>query len=271
MRSGVNTGGKMTRKRTLHNLRNIARRRQSEWWARIFDEIFFVYLSGARGINADYILPTTWTGRANNALSAPDASHLLYGGDATAKADLDATDKFTLTLVERAVTKATMMGGGISGSPQIQPCMIEGEERYVIVMNPYQLYDLRVASGTNTWMDVQKAAAAAEGRNNPMFKGAAGLWRNTLLHEHKGVIQFSDYGSGGNVAAARALFMGCQAAVCAYGSPGTNLRFDWHEETQDRGNEVVISTSSIFGVKKCTFNSLDFGVMGLDTAAADPG
>lgn len=37
MRGGVNTGGRMTRKRTLHNLRKIARARQSEWWARVFD------------------------------------------------------------------------------------------------------------------------------------------------------------------------------------------------------------------------------------------
>jgi len=37
-RGGVNTGGKMTRKRTIHDLRAIARRRQSEWWARLFDQ-----------------------------------------------------------------------------------------------------------------------------------------------------------------------------------------------------------------------------------------
>jgi hypothetical protein len=42
--------------------------------------------------------------------------------------------------------------------------------------------------------------------------------------------------------------------VCAFGSPGTGLRFDWHEETRDNGNQVVISTNTIFGIKKCTFN-----------------
>ena len=34
-RCGVNTGGRMTRKRTLHNLREKARRQQSSWWARL--------------------------------------------------------------------------------------------------------------------------------------------------------------------------------------------------------------------------------------------
>ena len=54
-RGGVNTGGKMTRKRTIHDLRKIARARQSDWWARLIDETCFQYLSGARGVNADFI------------------------------------------------------------------------------------------------------------------------------------------------------------------------------------------------------------------------
>ncbi len=37
-RAGVNTGGRMTQKRTLHSLREIAKARQSEWWARAFDQ-----------------------------------------------------------------------------------------------------------------------------------------------------------------------------------------------------------------------------------------
>jgi N4-gp56 family major capsid protein len=89
------------------------------------------------------------------------------------------------------------------------------------------------------------------------------------------VIRFSDYGAGGNVNACRNLFMGRQAAVMAFGSPGTGLRFDWHEETQDRGNQAVIDTGTIVGVKKTAFTidgtSRDFGVIALDSACADPG
>jgi N4-gp56 family major capsid protein len=97
------------------------------------------------------------------------------------------------------------------------------------------------------------------------------MYNNVVLHTHKAAIRFTDYGSGSNVAAARALFLGEQAAVCAFGSPGTGMRFDWNEEMEDRGNQVVITTSSIFGIKKCAFNGKDFGVISLDTAAADPG
>lgn len=274
-RGGVNTGGKMSRKRTIHDLRKIARVRQSEWWSRLFDETIFCYLSGARGSNADYIEDTSFTGYAGNAFVAPDALHLMYGGDATAKANVDSADKMTLSLIDRAVTKAETLGGGTSGVPSIQPVMIDGEEHYVLVMSPFQAYDLRTNSSTGQWLDIQKAAAAAQGANNPMFKGGLGMYNDVILHKHKGVIKFSDYGAGSNVAAARALFMGRQAGVVAFGSPGTGLRFDWNEEVEDRGNQVVITTSSIFGVKKSAFTiegtSRDFGVVALDTAAADPG
>jgi N4-gp56 family major capsid protein len=275
MRGGVNTGGKMTRKRTLNDLRALARKRQSEWWARVFDELFFMYLSGARGINADYTFPTSYTGFAGNSFVAPDSQHIMYGGSATSKASLTNTDKFTLALIDREVARASTMGGGTSGIPAIEPCMIDGEEHYVQVMHPWQEYDVRTNSTTGQWIDIQKAAAAAEGRNNPLFKGSLGMYNDVILHKHKAVIRFDDYGASSNLNAARSLFMGSQAAVVAFGSAGTGLRFDWTEETEDRGNQVVITTSSIFGIKKTAFTidgtSRDFGVISSDTYISDPG
>lgn len=270
LRGGVNTGGRMTRKRTIHNLRKIARKRQSEWWGRVFDELFFMYGSGARGVNADYIFELGYTGFATNAFAAPDAQHLLYGGVATSKASLVATDKMDLKLIDKAKARATMMGGGVEETPQIQPIMIDGAEHFCVVMNPWQVYDMRTNTSTGQWLDIQKAAAGAEGRNNPIFKGSLGMHNDVILHEHKGIIRFNDYGAGSNVEAARALFMGRQAMVCAFGSAGSGLRFDWHEEARDNGNQAVITTSTIAGIKKTRFNNKDFGMMALDTAAADP-
>lgn len=271
LRGGVNTGGRMTRKRTIHNLRDIARKRQSEWWARLFDETLFMYLSGARGVNSDFIEDTSFTGYAGNAFASPDSQHILFGGGtAYNSASFTSASKLTTAMIDKAIARAETMGGGTSGTPAIEPCKIDGEPHYVLVMHPWQEYDLRTATSTGTWLDIQKAAAAAEGKNSPLFKGGLGMYNNVILHKHKGVIRFSNYGSGGDVAAARALFLGRQAGVVAFGSPGTGLRFDWNEELEDRGNQVVITTSSIFGVKKTTFNSKDFGVVALDTACADP-
>lgn len=275
MRGGVNTGGRMTRKRTIHDLRKIARVRQSEWWARIFDELIFMYLSGARGINPDFIYPTSYTGFAGNAFVAPDDKHILYAGAATSKATLANTDKFDLKLIDRAVARADVMGGGTEAIPSLQPCEIDGSEHFICVLHPWQEFDVRTSTSTGQWLDIQKAAAAAEGRNTPIFRGSLGMYNDVVMHKHKGVIRFNDYGSGSNLDAARALFLGRQAAVMAFGSPGTGLRFDWHEETQDRGNQAVIDTGTICGVKKTAFTiegtSRDFGVIALDSYAKDPG
>lgn len=272
-RCGVNTGGRMTRKRTLHNLREKAKRQQSGWWARVFDELLFIYMSGKRGINPNFVFPLGYTGRANNSLVAPDANHTLYGGDATAYNNLDANDKFNLRLIDRAKTRADNQGGGATGIPVLHPCKIDGNETFVCVMHTFQEDDLRSDTNTGQWLDIQKAAAAADGKNSPLFKGSLGMYRGVILHSHRNVIRSNDAGAG-TVEAARALFMGAQAAVVAFGSPGTNLRFDWHEETRDNGDKVVISTSSIFGVKKCSYDHegsvgvQDFGLFSLDTAAA---
>lgn len=273
-RGGVNTGGRMTRKRTLHNLRMVARSRQAEWWGRVFDELFFMYLSGSRGVNNDFIFPLGYTGRANNSFSAPDNWHVIYGGDATSKATISNDDQITLGLLTKAKTRATMMGGGTQRIPQIQPIMIDGEEHYVVLMSPFQEYNLRTGTATGEWLDVQKSLTTAVGKGSSIFKGGLGMHNGMVLHSHKSVIRFSDYGAGGNVAAARALFLGAQAAVCAFGSPGNGMRFDWHEEARDNGNQAVISTSTIFGIKKTTFTidgtARDFGVMAIDTYATDP-
>jgi N4-gp56 family major capsid protein len=270
MRAGVNCGGRMTRKRTIHQLRKIGLSRQKDWWARIFDELCFIYGSGARGVNDDFILPTTYTGFAGNAISAPDTDHIVYAGAATSKASLASTDKLSLTTVEKIATKVRTMGGGTSGIPAMVPCKMEGEERFVLVMHEYNAYDMRTNTSTGQWLDIQKAAATALGKESPMFKGSEGMYSNIILHKNRAVIRFSDYGAGSNVAASRSLVLGRQGLVCAYGSPGTGMRMNWDEETDDRGNQLVLVSGSIYGLKKATFNSKDFGILAVDAAAAAP-
>ena len=271
-RGGVNSGGKMTRKRTLHKLRKIAKDRQVEWWARLMDETIFIYLSGARGVNADFIYPTSWTGRANNALAAPDSYHIRYAGGNT-KATIDSNDLMSLAEVDAVMVKVKQMGGGTTGIPRMMPIQIDGEKHFVLVMNPQQASDMRTATAAGTWLDLQKNLYSGSAKNNPIAKGGLGVYNNVVLHEHDAVIRFSDYGAStpAVLPAARALLLGRQAGAIAFGSPGGSMmRYQWHEEEDDRGNEVVITSSCIWGFTKSTFNSLDFGVFALDTYAAAP-
>lgn len=267
-RKAVSAGGKMTRKRTVHNLRSIARARLGDYWSRFMDELMFMYLSGSRGINADFLFGTDFTGHAGNPFQAPDATHQLYGGSATSKATIASADTMSRSLVERAVVKATMLQAQEPDAANMVPVMMEGEERYVMVMSPFQAHDLRTEAGSE-WLDIQKAAASAEGRNNPIFKGGLGMINNVVLHSHRNAIRFSDYGAGADQPASRALFMGRQAAVVAYGTP-TGRRWEWKEEMKDFGNEPTVASGCIVGMKKTRFNSRDFGVLSLDTYAKDP-
>lgn len=267
-RHAVSAGGKMSRKRTVHDLRKVARDRLSDYWSQYIDELHFMYLSGARGINQDYIEPTDFAGHAGNALQAPDSQHILYAGSATSKATITTADKMNRTLIERAATAARMMRALDPNAANMLPVMLDGEARYVVIMSPFQEYDLRAADAQG-WLDIQKAAAASEGKNNPIFKGGLGMINNVILHSHESTIRFSDYGASTNLPASRALFLGRQAGVVAYGTAG-GLRYDWKEEEDDYGNEPTVVAGTIIGFKKTRFNSRDFGVIALDTYSLNP-
>jgi N4-gp56 family major capsid protein len=281
-RGGVNTGGRMTRKRTIHDLRKIARGRQSEWWARVFDELFFLYLGGgfrtagqgaASHLTGDYTYSNGYQGFAGNPFIAPDTNHSMVANQKTF-ATLVATDTLQLIDLDRAVARCSTLGGGTAGIPMMEPIMLDGEEKWVCVMHPWAEFYLRTSTQAGQWFDIAKAAAAAEGRSSPIFKGAMGEYNGVVLHKHRASLRRVDAGAGANISATRSLFMGRQAGVVAFGSPGSGLRFDWNEETRDNGNQVVITTNSIFGIKKTRFTvegqDYDFGLIGIDSAAPNP-
>lgn len=269
-RKSVSAGGRMTRKRSIHNLRNIAKDRLADYWSQYIDELHFIYLSGARGINQDFIqADTAWTGHAGNPIESPDAQHLLFGGDATSKATIATDDGMSRALIERATVAARMMRAQDPNTANMMPVDVNGEKHYITLMSPFQEHAMRTETGAQGWAEIQKAAMTAEGRANPIFKGGLGMINNVILHTHESVIRFGDYGASNNLPAARALFMGRQAGVCAFGTGG-GMRFSWHEEVDDFENEPVVAAGTIIGVKKTRFAGKDFGVLSLDTYARDP-
>ncbi|WP_417724567.1 N4-gp56 family major capsid protein [Salipiger sp.] len=268
-RKSVSCGGRMTRKRTVHDLRMVGKKRLKEYWAKYWDELYFIYLSGARGINEAFKVGLGWTGRAGNALQAPDNGHVLFGGDAHAKAEIVAADKMTRDTIERANVAASMMHALDPESASMVPVTVEGENLYVCVMSEFQCYDMRMDTGTGGWLDIQKAAAASEGSSNRIFKGSLGKLDKCVLHSHENVIRFSDYGAGADVPAARALYLGRQAGMVAYGTT-KGRRGIWVEDTKDFENQPRVAGGFIQGFKKTRFNGRDFGVMAIDTAARNP-
>lgn len=269
-RKGVSAGGRMTRKRTLHDYRQLARERTGEYMAEWIDDGFFAYLSGdstLAAINGDSKFKSAFAG---NAIQAPDAGHLMYAGAATSKATLAATDKITVNLIERAAVKPTTMNQEDQDAVDMTPVNVDGGQHFVLLMHDYQKFDLRTETGEAGWIRYQQAAAGAEGRNNPLFKGNTGMIGDVVLHCHKRVRRFSDYGAGSNVAAGRALLLGRQAGVVAYGAAGNGTRMTWVEKMTDADNQVAIYCGTIMGFKKTRFGGRDFGVIAIDAACKNP-
>ena len=262
-RKGTKSIGKMSEQRVPYNLRKIGHDALATWFAEDFDEQMFMYLSGARGVDPGFHVNTSWTGRANNSLQAPDSSHLVYGGDATAKNDVAAGDKMALTVVERLVAKAETQ------DPMMLPFAVNGEKKFILLMHTWQAYDMRSSTSENDWLAIQKAVGV-RGDKNRVYQNSLGEYADVILHKHRNVIRFSDYGSGANVDAARALFLGAQAGIIAFGQGGGANRYSWNEETDDRGNALVITAGTIFAAKKSRYNSMDFGVVAVDTGCTDP-
>lgn len=269
-RKGASAGGRMSRKRTLHDLRKIAKEMTAEYVAEWLDEGYFVYLSGdsaLAAVNQDAKFGAAFAG---NSIQAPDADHILYGGAATSKASLVVGDKMSVAFLERVAVKPTMMNAVNPDVIQLSPVSVDGAKRFIVLMSPFQAHALRTETGDLSWSKIQQSLATAEGRNSPICKGGLGMINDLVLHQHASVRRFSDYGAGSNVGAARALLLGRQAGVVAYGAAGNGTRMTWVEKMADADNLVNIYAGLIVGIKKTQFNGKDFGVVALDTAAKDP-
>ncbi len=270
-RKGTKSKGKMTEQRVPYNLREEGRDALATWFAEDYDEQCFIYLSGNRGEDTGFHVPLSFTGRANNTLAAPNTANIIYGGDAAGPATMDSSDKMDLSIIERLIAKAETQ------DPMIQPFSIDGELKHVLLMHVFQAYDLRNPLSTNDWVDIQKTAGN-RGDTNLLYRNAMGEYAGVILHKHRNIVRFNDYGTGwssytsstGLLTAARALFLGAQAGMIAWGGGSSNGRYSWNEEMDDRGNALAITAASIYGVKKTRFNSKDFGVVAVDTYYDDP-
>src|SRR5512145_570538 len=271
-RKTVKSKGQMSEQRVPYSMRKEGKDALAVYFAEDYDQFQMMYLAGARGIDTTFHVPLTFTGRANNELLPPDSSHIIAAGNATLttatragianqyySSDMDSADTIDCTTVERLVAKSE------TTDPAMQPFMIDGEKRFVLLMHTYQAYYFRTETSDNDWLEIHKAT---DGKDSPIYQNALGEYAGVILHKHRNVIRFSDYGSG-SIAAARALFLGAQAGTIAWGGAQAGVgRYSWNEEKDDRGNALAVTSGSIWGCKKNRYNGKDFGVVAVDAYCA---
>ena len=250
VRQAVSAGGRMSRKRTKHDLRTQARLSLERWFARYFDEVITCYLAGRRGINTNqWVLPTTWNGFAGNPLQPSDAEHSLTvnstGGISNNPAD---ATTLKLSWFDKIDTYLSTMD-----TPP-NPIMVDGEPCYIVVLHPKAVEQLRTDASANNWIDIMKSAGA-RGDSNYIFTDSLGRYGRFILYKYSKIPVFTQ----GSKTLANCLILGTQAAAVAFGDAGGDFNMSWHEEYDDRGNLYVVTAGTIWGAKKIRFNSKDFG------------
>lgn len=261
LRHAVRSGGKMSEQRVPFSVREEARMGLQDWWADRIDQAMINQLTGNTGQS-----DTKYTG--SNATIAPSSGNVVYG-DARATEALvcsaSASAVMSLKYIDYAVEKAKTM------SPMIRPIKINGQNKYVMFLHPYQVTDLRVSTNTGQWLDIQKAAMnGGQISNNPIYTGALGEYNGVVLHESTRIPRTTTAANADatNLAGAyRAVFCGAQAGLLAFGQNNSENKTTWIEELFDYGNQIGVSAGMIWGAKKTVFNSADFGTIVVATFA----
>lgn len=293
-RGGVDPGGRMSRKRTLHDLRMLSMANLQGWNVRHWDNLTLVHLAGARGFQGGKDWGSVplesdpdFAEIVVNAVMPPTYNRRFITGSGLGKAvssALDNTDKLDLDAIDGLRTEID------ESEYPLQGVQLEGDDSddedplYILRVSPTGYQQLRDTVTDKDWNTlVSSAVTRASISKHPLFRNGDLLWRNILIKKTRRSVRFRtgdavrEYAADGttlNTVAApvgfdRALLLGAQALAWAYGSDEqSGYHLAWHEEKTDHGNRVEVSTSVMCGARKLTFDLdnvlTDHGVVALD-------
>lgn len=281
IRNGERLEGELDSQKAAYNTREEALNDGKVWIAEFIEKQVFMKLGGVGTTTLTDIGGSIYSGRAawsNTADAVPAADEGAgYGkrylcADASGLDAMAATDVLTTTLITRARVKAQT---GAVGLPKIRPVRVDGGQYYVMFVHPWVAADLKTASGS-LWAQAQREAQE-RGSKNPIFTGSLGVWDGVILHVSDFVptAQASTvFASGGATTAVRSyrnLLCGAQACLMANASSkgkGSVPTF-MVEKKFDYDNKVGYAIGYMGGIQKATFNSIDYGVVAVDTGATD--
>ena len=265
LRHAVRWYNNIDQQRVVMNMRSDSRDGLADWWADRLDDWMLNQLASDHALfEATPVLEDglnsalKYTGM--NLTTVPDADHhIAYN-----------TSKVTLNLLEDMVTKAKTMQDE-KGLPILRPVRIAGGEYFVVVMHSYSWRDLRLDSD---WQDIQKSAMSGGLiSENPIFTGSAGVYGSCIIFESSRMPGVPAVGADGTYTAnqKRVILLGKGAGCLAEGRGYNGLRFNWNEDSYDGGNEQVITSGLIAGLKKTRFgpegSEYDYGVITADVWA----
>lgn len=302
VRGGADSGGRMTQKRTVHNLRNISMAGLQAWMQRLEDQTALVHLAGARGSQqtSDWVVPLQSDGDFSeimvNTVKAPTKNRYFAANDATTPADIGTNDALTLQDIDRIVAQ-------LRESPVVmQSVKIKGDDRawndplLVMFVTERQWLYLQSRTSQTTWRQAVQYAFERKsgGLKHPLFDAYETImWNGVLIKRmNRYAIRFA---AGDNVVTDtggsdgmtytestvqtaqpvdRAIIVGAQALAKAYGKSASDYFYDWSEKEVDHGNSIETVSAAMCGSAKIRFKidgaDTDFGVAVVDSYAPDP-
>lgn len=243
-RHGTRTHGKLDVQRAMFSIPDVSRDKLKIWGAEKIDKLLVTALLAS---------PTKILYR-DGVAGAPSGTAV----SATAKTALTAANsKLTPNFI--SVLRVWAKTGGAGATYRIRPVKMDGQEWYVLLVNPACMYDLRIDS---TFQTAQKDAME-RGKDNPLFRGATAVWDNVIIHETERIPLFTD-GGGAAVTGAFGALMGAQTLVWAWGERPNTVQKEF-----DYDNEVGWAWQMIAKGGKPKFNSKDYGTVGVVFAATN--
>lgn len=262
----VKNEGTIDAQRVPFNLRSEAKDGLVDWYADRMSMTFFIQVCG-------FTAPTiAFEGRTVNLKGvhygfndpiAPSSGRVIRAASAASDQALTSADTFNLNLIDNAVEAAKV------ANPKIRPVRVNGEQVYVMYLHPYQVTDLRTNTSTGQWLDIQKAAYMGSRKDNPIFNGSLGMYNGVILREAEHVTPGVNGSTGAQITTVRrAVLLGAQSAVAAFGMNKAPTKYKMVEELFDYQRELGVSAQTILGMKKTVFDSVDFGTIVVSTYAA---
>ena len=302
-RKVADPGGRMSRRRTVHDLRSISRANLADWFARLEDQRCLVHFCGARGTSTgiDWCIPLETSPNFGkimvNEVMPPTRNRRFLAGDATGVADLATTD--VLSLIEIDKWRASLNEMELPPSPVKIPGdpMSMDNPLYLWFVTSRQWHYLEITSSArgNDWRSfLASAQKRATFTKHPLFMGAmdgmCGIWNGVVIVQTNRAIRWdagdlvketqangSIANAGANVATDRSFIVGGQALGECLGDAGGSDPYpmDWEEEETDGKNALEIFGISVGGKAKIRFTGTDgevtdFGVMTFDSYAPKP-
>lgn len=304
VRGGADSGGRMTQKRTVHNLRNISMAGIQAWMQRLEDQTALVQLAGARGAQSttDWVVPTQtdpdFASIMVNTVKAPTKNRYFAANDATGPDDIGTNDALTLQDIDRIVAQLR------ESSAVMQSVKVKGDDRawndplWVMFVTERQWLYLQARTGQTTWRQAVQYAferKSSTGSNkHPLFDAYETImWNGVLIkrlnryairfNAGDSVIKDSGGADGGTYTEStvqtaqpvdRAIIVGAQALAKAYGKSASDYFYDWSEKEVDHGNSIETVSAAMCGSAKIRFKidgaDTDFGVAVIDSYSPDP-